>query len=159
MIYLTTFIFTLLLAQTSRAMPACGDVASPEDLYDPMYDDKQLSLATYKASWDSKYDNEDGDTNSVACKFLAEDYPHFENFPNFPYIGAARGRCGTCWKITNKRSGTFVYITGMDAPKSGFDIVVSEHAFKALNRGTLVPTLDVDIDPVESRICGYKSID
>jgi hypothetical protein len=159
MIYPTTFIFTLLLAHIARAMPACGDVYPPEDLYGPIYDDEQLFLPTYKASWDPKYDNGDGETKNVACSNLAPDYPYFKNFTNFPNIGAARGRCGTCWEVTNKKTGTIIYITGMDAPKPGFEVVVSEQAFKKLNRGTLVPTLDVDVDPVASHICGYKSID
>ena len=49
MIYFTTLIFTLLLSHIARAVPACGDVASPEDQYDT-YDDGQPVLATYKVS-------------------------------------------------------------------------------------------------------------
>jgi Cerato-platanin len=104
MIYYTTFIFTLLLAYVARAVPACGDVASPEDMYDPMYDDEQLVLATYKATWDDKYDNANGDTIGVVCSSLAPKYPHFKVIPHFPYIGGVsniRGNspnCGKCWQ-------------------------------------------------------------
>ncbi|KAI0279992.1 hypothetical protein BGY98DRAFT_965972 [Russula aff. rugulosa BPL654] len=116
-----------------------------------MYDDEQLYPATYKITWDPKYDKEDGETKSGACSIIAPEYPHFKNFPNFPYIGAGPGRCGQCWKVTNKKSNTILYFTAMDAPKSGFDMVVSKQAFMALNRGTLVPILEVDADPVPSR--------
>ena len=68
MIYFTTFIFTLLLSHIARAVPARDDVASPKEYesYDA-YDDEQLVLATYKVMWNSKYDDPNGSTNSVAC--------------------------------------------------------------------------------------------
>jgi hypothetical protein len=39
MIYFITFILTLLFSHITRAAPACGDVASPEEPYDPMFAD------------------------------------------------------------------------------------------------------------------------
>ena len=77
MISFTTFIFTL-LTHIARAMPACGGVASPGDLYDPMYDDAQLVLRVldnYKITWDVTYDNPNGNTKSVTCSNLATKYP------------------------------------------------------------------------------------
>ena len=88
MIYFTTFIFTLLLAHIARAVPGCGDVASPQGLYD-INDDKQLVFAGDNVTWDAKYDNMDSSTKSIACSGLGSKYPHFHNFPDFPYIGSA----------------------------------------------------------------------
>ena len=133
MIYFTgtTFIFTVLLAHIARAVPACGDVSSPEDMYDPMYDDEQLVLATYKATWDDKYDNANGDIIGVVCSSLAPKYPHIKNIPHFPYIGDVsniRGNlpnCGKCWKLTNPNTGRFIYLAAMDAATPGVDFVLS----------------------------------
>ncbi|KAI0279991.1 Cerato-platanin-domain-containing protein [Russula aff. rugulosa BPL654] len=163
MIYFTTFVFTLLLAHIARAVPACGDVSSPEDMYDPIYDDEQLVLATYKATWDDKYDNANGDTIGVVCSSLAPRYPHFNNIPHFPYIGGVsniRGNspnCGKCWKLTNPNTGRFIYLTVMDAATPGVDFVLSEHAIIALNGGT-VPIFEVEPVLVASHFCGFRSI-
>jgi hypothetical protein len=107
MIYFTTFIFTLLLAHIARAVPGYGDVASPQGLYD-INDDKQLVFAGDNVTWDAKYDNMDSSTKSIACSGLASKYPHFHNFPDFPYIGSAfdiighdSSNCGKCWKLTD----------------------------------------------------------
>ena len=90
MIYFTTFIFTLLLTHTARAVPACSDVAPPEDMYDSMYDDEQLVLATQNATWDPKYDNPNGDTRALACSgYLYPRYPYLKNVPDSPYIGGS----------------------------------------------------------------------
>jgi hypothetical protein len=64
MIYFTTFIFTLLLSHIARAMPPCGDVASPEELFDT-YDDEQV-LASYKVTWDATYDG-----NNIVSLYLS----------------------------------------------------------------------------------------
>ena len=110
MIYFTTLIFTLLLSHIARAMPACGDVASPEDVYDT-YDD-ELILATYKVTWDATYDNPNGNTNGVACSNgphgLAGAYPKFHNFPDFPYLG---GAFDTKWGSANCRKCRILGIT------------------------------------------------
>jgi len=89
MIYFTTFILTLLLSHITRATPACGDVASPEELYDPTYADAQqtLPMAVSDVVWSNWYDDPNGDTSKVACSSLARVYPHFGNIPHFPYIG------------------------------------------------------------------------
>jgi hypothetical protein len=161
MTYFTTFILTLLLAHIARAVPACGDVASPEDMYDPMYDDEQLILATYKATWDAKYDNPNGSTSTVTCSSLAPNFPHFSNFPTFPYIGGVaniRGRspnCGQCWKLTNPVLDRFIYFTAIDSAKPGFDFVLSEHALLALNAGTVVPTLEIGAGLAAAHFCSF----
>src|SRR6266852_9141746 len=140
MIYFTSFVFTLLLAHVARAVPACGDVASSQD----MYDSEQPLLATYKVTWDATYDNPNGNTNSVACSNgpngLAPKYPHFKNFPDFPYLGGAfdtkfgSPNCGKCWKLTNQKTHRSIYFTAIDAAGDGFNI--GKKAFIALNGGT-----------------------
>jgi len=164
MIYFTTLIFTLLLSHIVRAIPACGDVDSPEDQYD-MYDDEQLVLATYKVSWDAKYDNPNGNTNGVACSSgphgLAGTYPKFHNFPDFPYIGGAydtkwgSANCGKCWKLTYKKTGRWIYFTAIDGYGSGFNI--GRKAYTALTGGTGGSgSTDAEAQSVPGHFCGFK---
>jgi hypothetical protein len=161
MIYFTTLIFTLLLSHIARAVPACGDVASPEDVYDTY--DEELVLATYTVTWDATYDNPDGSTNGVACSNgphgLAGTYPNFDDFPDFPYLGGAYDtkwgspNCGKCWKLTNTQTGRWIYFTAIDASGS-FNI--GKHAFIALNGGTVGGgTLDAEAQPVPRHFCGF----
>jgi hypothetical protein len=165
MIYFTTFIFTLLLAHIARAVPGCADVASPENMYDPMYDSEQLVLATQNATWDPNYDDPNGDTRSLACSFLYPGYPHFHNFPDFPYIGGAFDiighndfNCSKCWKLTDPRTHKFIYLLAIDKSKPGFGFVLSKEAFMALTGGPLVPpTLEVDYVPVPPYLCNFYS--
>ena len=154
MIYFTTFIFTLLLAHIACAVPACGDGASrpsPEDVYNPTYDNEQLILTDCKLPWDPKYDNPKGDTKTLACSDLASRYPRFGDFPSFPYIGAAfdirepnSPNCGKCWKMTNMITHKTIFFTAVDSAKSGF--VLSQHAHDVLN--SLNCTIEaVSVDP------------
>ena len=163
MIYFTAFIFTLLLSHLARAVPACGAVAPPEEQFD-MYDD-ELVLATYKVTWDASYDNPNGNTNSVACSNgphgLAGTYPHFKNFPDFPYLGGAfdtkwgSANCGKCWKLTNKKTHRWIYFTAIDAAGRGFNI--GKKAFIALNGGTVgAGTLDAEAIAVAPHFCGFR---
>ena len=164
MIHLATFIFTLLLAYIARAMPACGDFASPQGLYDT-YDDDGLVLATYKVTWDATYDNPNGNTDSVACSNgpngLAPKYPHFKSFPDFPYLGGAfdvkwgSPNCGKCWKLTDKNTHRTIYFTAIDAAGNGFNI--GKKAFIALNGGTVgAGTLEAEAISVPHHFCGFK---
>jgi hypothetical protein len=146
MIYFTTFIFTLFFAHIAHAEAACGDVASPEDMYDLMYDNEQLVLDdTFKVMWSDTYDNPNGSTGSVTCSNLDDKYPTFEDFPDFPYLGASYdikqnpSNCGKCWKLTNRKSGRFIYFTAIDGVNSGFKI--SKHAFADLNVGIVDPPI------------------
>jgi hypothetical protein len=156
----TTFIFTLLLAHITRAMPACGDAASPEDMYDPMYDDEQVMFATYFATWSSKYDNPNGITKSLACSEISLKYPHFHNIPNFPFIGGAFNiqepnspNCGHCWKLTNPKTHKSIYFTAVDyARSSGF--VLSNAAYIAL--GETTASFQVDAVQVPPHFCKFK---
>ena len=163
MIYFTTFIFTLLLTHIARAVPACDDVASPKELYDPTYNDGQFGLPIYKVTWDATYDNPNGNTNSVACSNgphgLSGTYPLFEDFPDFPYLGGAFNtkwgspNCGKCWKLTDTQTGRWIYLTAIDAAGTGFNI--GKHAFIELNGGTLGSgTLEAEAVPVPGHFCG-----
>jgi hypothetical protein len=164
MINFTSFVFTLLLVHVARAIPACGDVASPQGLYD-MYDDEQLVFATNKVTWDATYDNPNGNTDSVACSNgpngLAPRYPHFKSFPDFPYLGGAfdvkwgSPNCGGCWKLTNTKTHRTIYFTAIDAAGVGFNI--GKKAFIALNGGTVgAGTLEAEAVSVPRHFCGFK---
>jgi hypothetical protein len=161
MIYFTSFIFTLLLAHIARAAPACDDVASSQVLYNTP---EQPFLATYKVTWDATYDNPNGNTNGVACSNgphgLAAKYPHFKNFPDFPYLGGAfdtkfgSPNCGKCWKLTHTKTKHFIYFTAIDAAGGGFNI--GKKAFTVLNGGTVGSgTLDADAVSVAGHFCGF----
>jgi len=163
MIYFITLLFTLLLSHIVRAMAACDDVASPEDVFDTY--DEELILASYKVTWDATYDNPSGNTMGVACSNgpygLAKTYPHFKNFPDFPYLGGAydtkwgSSNCGKCWKLTNKKTGRWIYFTAIDAAGGGFNI--GKKAFIALNGGTVgAGTLDAEAISVPRHFCGFK---
>jgi hypothetical protein len=166
MIYFTAFIFifTLLLAHIARPVPACGDVASPEELFDTYDDDsEQLVLASYKVTWDAKYDNPDGNTNDVVCSDgLAGIYPQFKNFPDFPYLGGAfdthwgSSNCGKCWRLSNHQASRAIYFTAIDAAGGGFNM--GKKAFIALNGGGTVGsgTLDAEAQSVAGHFCGFK---
>jgi hypothetical protein len=163
MIYFTTFIFTLLLAHITRAVPGCGDAASPEGLYDPTYDDVQEPLfAEHKVTWDPKYGHKHGDTKTVECRRLAHRYPQFKDFPDFPYIGAAHNikehdspNCGKCWKLHNKKTHKSIHFTAIDSTsEKGFK--VSKQAFEKLNDGKPGTSLDVEATQVPPSVCGFK---
>ncbi len=145
MIYFTTFILTLLLSHIARATPACDDVAPPEELYDPTFADAQGAqhaiVAPYNVTWSGYYDNPNGDTKKVVCNGLARRYPHFKNFPDYPYIGGvfnikkgSQNNCGECWRLTYARSKRSVYITAIDSDTNhGFNI--SKTAYNVLSGG------------------------
>ena len=158
MIYFTTFIFMLLLSHTARAIPACGDVAHPEELYDTTFTVAQHAPSTVisDVTWSSYYDIPNGDTKKVVCSQLAPRYPHFKNFPHFPYIGGVQGGfgripCGKCVKLKNIRPPyRTIYITIMDYAQGDYNI--SKEAFNALNGG---PGMNLLAEPsmVDSSYC------
>lgn len=171
MIHFTTFILTLLLAHIALAVPACGDVAPPEDttdMYDPMYDDEQLvrptvQNPTYPATWNVKYDVKSGNTSTVACSDFAPYFPHFGNFPNYPNIGGVaniRGRhspnCGQCWKLTSPVSGSSIHFFSIDSAEPGYDFVLSESAVYELHVGSGPPPIEVEAQLVAVRFCGFE---
>ena len=158
MIYFTTFIFTLLLSHIARAVPACGDDASPKGLYDPTYDDVQQPIQPphhHKITWDRKYDHRHGDTKSVTCSHLAHRYPHFKDFPQFPNIGAAFDihgppHCGKCWKLHHKNKS--ISLTAIDHAAKGFKI--SKEAFEKLNGGPGTE-FEARAERVADSVCGF----
>ena len=162
MIYFTSFIFTLLLAHIARAVPACGDIASPEGVYNPTIDTEQAVIhATFKVTWDSIYCNPKGNTSSVACSNLAGKYPYFGDFPSFPYLGGAfdikfgSPNCGKCWKLINTKNRKSIYFTAIDSAESGFNL--GKCAFIELNGGTVGSgILEAEAIAVPRHFCGFK---
>jgi hypothetical protein len=161
MIYFTTFIFTLLLAHIARAVPACGDVASPEEVFDTYDYELVPATATYKVTFDYIYDSAFFNTNGVACDNLSGTYPQLKDFPGFPFLGGSfdasrnTSTCGKCWKLYNKKSSETVYITAIDKAGVGFNI--ARTAFIELNGGTLgAGTLEAEAEPVPGYYCGFK---
>ena len=110
------------------------------------------SNSSYKVTWDATYDNPNG---------LAGTYPHFKNFPDFPYIGGTFdtkwgfSNCGKCWRLTNKKGGREIYVTAIDTAGGGFNI--GKKAFVTLNAGTVgAGTLDAEAVSVAPGWCGFK---
>jgi len=163
MICFTTLIFTLLLSHIARAMPACGDVASPHDTYD-LYDNEQLVFTSYNAVFNPMYENGDGNTMGVACSDgangLASRYPKFRDIPGFPYIGGAfdvtwgSPNCGKCWKLHNKKTNKSISLIAIDAAGTGFNI--AKEAFIKLGGNVDSGTLEVEARPVPPSVCGFK---
>jgi Cerato-platanin len=163
MIYFTTFILTLLLSHIARATPACGDVASPEELYDPTYADAAdgqhvLPIILYNVTWTTKYDNKSGSTKSGACSNLARHYPHYKDFHDFPYIGGAYNvkpnnqYCGSCWNLTDLKTNKTISLVVLDSTKTGYNI--SKEAFNKLNGGKVGSTwLQAEAKPVLPHFC------
>jgi hypothetical protein len=167
MIYFITFILTLLFSNIARATPACGDVASPEKLYDPKYADAQhaLPIVVYNVTWSSKYDNRNGSTNNVSCSNgphgLAPLYPHFRNFPGFPSIGGAFNikwgspNCSECWNLTHLGTHKSISFTAIDTATTGFNL--SRESFIVLNGGKLGSgTLQAEAKLIPRHYCGFK---
>jgi hypothetical protein len=167
MIYFTTFILTLMLSHIVRAMPACGDVTPPEELYDPMYADYAdgqhavpavLPPFLFNVTGSSFYDNPNGDTKKVACFNFAHRYPHFGNIPLFPFIGGSffikRGSmsCFSCWNLTNPKNQATVRVTVINSAKNGYNI--SKDAFHFLNRGGSGASLEAFAHEISPRPCG-----
>jgi len=165
--FFTTFILTLLLSHIAHAMPTSGDATSPEELYDPTYADAQhaLPIADYLVLWSSRYDNKNGDTMGVSCSTgphgLARRYPHFGDFPSFPYIGGAFNvewgteYCGTCWNLTNLRTHKTISVTVIDNARPGYNI--SEEAFVELNGGGVGNgRLAAEAKQVSPHFCGFR---
>jgi hypothetical protein len=165
MIYFTTLIFTLLLSHIARAVPACGDVVSTQDMYDA-HDDEQI-LATYKVTSDPIYDNPTASTLKVACSNgpngLASEYLQFLNFPNFPFLGGAfdakwgSENCGKCWKLTNTKTGRSIYFTAINAASQEGGFNIGTYAYSILNdHGSGSGTLDAEAVPVSHYPCRFR---
>ncbi len=164
MIYFTTFILTLLLSHIARATPACGDLVTPEELYDPTYADAQAAehatLAVYNVTWSSYYDKPNSDTKKVVCH--DPKYPHFKSYPDYPYIGGvfnikkpSHNGCNECWKLTyGKKTKKSVYIRGVNSDTNhGFNI--SHTAYKALTGGSS-KSVHAEAAPAAPSYCAHK---
>ena len=178
MIYFTTFILALLLSHIACATVTCDDVFSPDDAI--MYADAQQGqhalhkppvtkppptpikpppIVLYDVAWTGKYDNPNGSTKNVTCSNLARQYPHFGNFPHFPYLGGAwyitnssSKACGTCVNLTDPKTRKTVFITLIDTAKPRW-YNISEVVFKALNGGKPGTVLQAEAKEVDARYC------
>ena len=174
------FIFTLFIAQISRALPqtysehispASSSVSVQHHLSNDVVDQAQwhtlrLSAPSESApgiTHDSKYDNPNISMSTVACSNPLEPrYPLFGDIPNFPYIGGAfdvverRGspspNCGACWKLTNLENEAVIYLTAIDSAPDGFKIGVL--AYDTL-KGDGGEGALVDIVNVPPHYCGF----
>lgn len=168
MIYFTIFVFTLLFSHIARATPACGDVTSPEVIYDPIYADAQVAqhatpippIFIYNVTWSNEYDNKNGNTSKVICNTLDHRFPHFGDFPHFPYIGGAWNilrnslLCGSCWNLTDLKTRKTVFVTIIDHSRGGYNI--SKEAFNELNGGKLgSKTLQAVANQADAKYCGH----
>jgi len=111
----------------------------------------------------SSYYDTNGDTKKVVCSSLARRYPHFKNFPDYPYIGGvfnikypSQNNCGECWKLTYARSKKSIYVTGINnATNHGFNI--SQKAYNVLSGGLLgSKTLLAEATPAPPKYCAGK---
>lgn len=151
MVYITTFILTLLLTHIARALPrACSGFISPES--DGLsYGEGEaqyiisnpVPAAQYKVTYDPSFDNPVGSMDSVACSNgrhgLAARFALFRDVPTFPNIGGAfdivwnSPNCGSCWNLTNTANNLSITMTAIDKAGHGFNI--AEYAFEYLNGG------------------------
>ena len=166
MVYFAILIFTLLLSHIARAMHACGDAASPQDVYNAYDDEDSEVFATFSVTKDYIYDNLYGHTSGVVCSGLATTFPVFPLFPAFPYLGGAydikKGSntnpgCGQCWKLTSKKTGRSIYLTAIDGvTDSAFNI--GTVAFNDLDGKLGGPsTMEVDAARVSNTPCVARS--
>jgi hypothetical protein len=145
MIFPTTFIVTLFLAHIARALPQpCSDSTYPEAQYNLV---EPESVAPYKAVYNPTYDNPSLSLNGVACSNLESKYGSLGHIPLFPNVGGAINttynspNCGAIWKITNKKTGAFIYYVGIDS-SSSFDL--SLHAFVKVGGTTAAGSVEID---------------
>jgi len=151
MIVPTTFILALIFAPIAWAVPQpCRDSIFPGsstsvgqyDLGGP-----QPLVATFKAVFNSFYDNPNGSLNGVACSNIEPKYKQFHNIPLFPFVGGGINttfksqHCGAIWRIRNLVTGRFIDFVSIDS-SSSFDL--SKRAFVALGGQISVGFVIVD---------------
>jgi Cerato-platanin len=155
MIFPTTFIVALFLAHIARAVPqACHDATTHESSSTL---DGQYNLAgpgpvipTYKAFFNSVYDNGNNPLTLVACANLIGKFPKFKDVPLFPNIGAAPNttlgskRCGALWKITNKANKQSIHFTSIDDATAGF--VLSLETYEKLGGKLAIGHVEVEAE-------------
>jgi hypothetical protein len=168
MIYLTTFILTILLSHIARATPACGDVASPEELYNPAFADAQqdqhtlLPIVRDNVKWTHNY-GPNHSTKGIACPNIAHRYPLFKDIPLYPYIGGIwiikddPKFCGTCWNLTAVKTRKTIFVIAIDSSEPGW-FNLSETAFILLNSSIPPPgiSLQATFREVDGFHCGIK---
>ena len=110
-IFSATFALALLLAQVAHGLPQASDTSQPNQLtprlatIDPVFDHAGVSMLSVTCR----------DT-SVLAKWRV-----LGDVPSFPFIGGAfditgdnSNNCGSCWAITNPRTGVSIQMTAID---------------------------------------------
>jgi hypothetical protein len=158
MIYITTFILALFLPQIASAQSQTCDAVSPEvSTPDEQHIFPPIPITVTDVTYSNKYDNPKGLLKDTACSSMSPHYKFFGDIPSFPLIGGTSDilfdptNCGTCWNLTNTANNKFIYLTAMDSAKVGF--IISEEAYKELNRGKLLPPLSITAARVPPSYC------
>ncbi|KXN87025.1 Heat-stable 19 kDa antigen [Leucoagaricus sp. SymC.cos] len=118
--------------------------------------------ATVSLSFDTVYDNPDGDMGSITCSdgengMITAGFSQFDDLPNFPNIGGAPAitewnspSCGTCWKLTytsSKGVSSSSNILAIDVGSRGFNI--AKAAMNTLTNGQAEQLGRVNVDAVQ----------
>ena len=124
-----------------------------------------LPIRVYNVTWSSSYDNKNGDTNKTVCNNgphgLAKKYPHYKNFPDYPYIGGAWNvkwgseYCGTCWNLTNLKNHKTISLTVINSAKPNY-YNISKEAYTKLSGGSTGGGLQAEAKQVDGKYCGHK---
>ena len=168
MIYFTTFILTILLSHIARATPACGNVASPEELYNPAFADAQQDQHTLlptvrdNVKWTHNYDW-NRSTKGIACPNIAHRYPQFNDTPLYPFVGGIwfikddPKLCGTCWNITAVKIPKTIFVIAIDKSEPGW-FNLTETAFILLTGEVGPPRISAQATfrQVDGFHCGIK---
>ena len=86
----------------------------------------------------------------------------FSSLPHFPYIGGAfpvansRDQCGTCWQLTNPKTGASITVLAIDsAGENTFN--VGQQALDELTNGHAVEygSAPVNYQEVDASECGF----
>ncbi|KXN92013.1 Heat-stable 19 kDa antigen [Leucoagaricus sp. SymC.cos] len=119
--------------------------------------------ATASLSYDTVYDNKNGDMTTVACSdgengMITAGFNKFGDLPNFPNIGGAPAvtgwnstNCGTCWKVTftnSKGVSKSINVLAIDVGSKGFNI--AQAAMNTLTNNQAVQLGRVNVDAVQA---------
>ena len=112
------------------------------------------NTGTVTATYSQFYDNSQSSTNIVACSNLTPKFPTLGSFPTFPNIGGAHAvsgfgspECGSCWNITDPKTGVSIIATAIDTAGVGFDLSLA--ALNTLTKGNAV-------GPGSAQVTAYK---
>lgn len=128
-----------------------------------------IAVIAVNTSFDPVYDNKNQSLATVACSngsngLLTKGFTTFGSLPKFPFIGGAPAitgfnspNCGTCWKLTFTNSSGIansVNILAIDVATPDFNI--AESAMNVLTNGQAVQLGRVPVvaAQVNASVCG-----